>query len=112
PYYDGGIYIIPAGQPIASPSNLQLVKNDPNYNEQWPRALVPYSAVHGIAQPAALPVNRNDGHEEGLSPGAPYGLIGSSSLIWRDTEPGQGPPWIEAQPFNFSHEGLYDWVAQ
>ena len=112
PYYDGGIYIIPGGQPISDPSQLQLVKNDPTYNEEWPRPAVPYARVHGIEKPAILPPLHNDGHEEDLQPGTPFGLIGTSSLIWRDTQPGSGPPWLEASPFNYTHEFLYDWVAQ
>src|SRR6476620_6605049 len=39
---DAGIYLIKSGQPIDEPAQMFLIKNDPNYNEQWPRALVPY----------------------------------------------------------------------
>ncbi|HVM97142.1 MAG TPA: hypothetical protein VMT89_12190, partial [Candidatus Acidoferrales bacterium] len=112
PYYDGGIYILPGGNPISDQSQLQFIKNDPAYNEQWPRAVVPYSRIHGIDHPAVVPPIHNDGHEEALEVGTPFGLIGSSSLIWRDTHPAQGAPWVEAQPFNLTHEFLYDWVAQ
>jgi hypothetical protein len=112
PYYDGGIYIIPGGQPISAPSQLQLVKNDAAYNEQWPRPVVSYSRIHGIERPAVVAALRNDGHEAGLDIGTPLGLIGSSSLIWRDTHPGQGAPWLEASPFNYTHEFLYDWLSQ
>ena len=27
---------------------------------------------------------------EGLTPGEPFGLLGSSSLLWRDTAPSRG----------------------
>ena len=40
---------------------LVLIKNDPAYNEAWPRAVVPYRAVHGMDEPARLPWLPNDG---------------------------------------------------
>ncbi|HRC86478.1 MAG TPA: hypothetical protein PK413_12790, partial [Thermoanaerobaculia bacterium] len=39
PYYNAGLYLLPGGNPITSPSQLVLLKNDPAYNEAWPRAL-------------------------------------------------------------------------
>src|SRR5213075_2358643 len=41
PYYDAGIYLIPGGDILSSPSGLVEIRNDPNYNEAWPRAVVP-----------------------------------------------------------------------
>ena len=32
---------------------MLLIKNDPKYNEQWPRALVPYKRIYGIDEPQA-----------------------------------------------------------
>ena len=52
---------IPGGDIVNSPSELVLIKNDPDYNEAWPRAVVPYRAVHGVAEPAQLPWLPNDG---------------------------------------------------
>ena len=43
------------------PGELVLLKNNPAYNEAWPRAVVPYAAVHGIAAPVDLPWLPNDG---------------------------------------------------
>ena len=31
----------------------RLIKNDPKYNEQWPRALVPYKRIYGVDEPRA-----------------------------------------------------------
>jgi len=39
--------LIKSGKPIDEPAQMLLIKNDPNYNEQWPRALVPYKRVYG-----------------------------------------------------------------
>ena len=61
PAVDAGIYRMPGGNIINSPSQLVLIKNDPDYNEVWPRAVVSYAAIHGVAQPAELPWLPNDG---------------------------------------------------
>jgi hypothetical protein len=39
PAYDAGLYIARNGGPVESYKDLVLIKNDPDYNEQWPRAL-------------------------------------------------------------------------
>ena len=33
---------------------MLLIKNDPNYNESWPRAVVPYKRIYGIDEPRPL----------------------------------------------------------
>jgi hypothetical protein len=88
PQVDGGIYLAKGGAIIAEPADLLLIKNDPNYNESWPRAVVPYDRVYGVKEPAALPVHPNDGktHRE-LPEGTPFGIVGSSSLYKRETYP-------------------------
>ena len=55
PAIDAGIYLIKAGKPIDEPGQMLLIKNDPKYNEQWPRALVPYKRIYGVDEPARLP---------------------------------------------------------
>src|SRR6202008_367013 len=89
PMVDGGIYLIKDGKAIDEPGQMLLIKNDPNYNEQWPRALVPYKRIHGMEEPKLLPPLANDGK---LSPhlpeGTPFGLVGTSSLYKRESYPG------------------------
>ncbi len=89
PTYDAGLYLIRGGNLVNGPSELVLLKNDPRYNEAWPRAVVPYSAVHGIAEPAPIPWLPNDGtvHLE-LPTGTPFGLVGTSSFYKRESFPG------------------------
>src|SRR5262249_43273955 len=94
PMPDGGIYLIKEGKPINEPGQMLLIKNDPNYNEQWPRAVVPYKRIYGVDEPKKLPVLANDGK---LSPhlpeGTPFGLVGTSSLYKRESYPnGAVPP--------------------
>ncbi len=55
PYYDAGLYLVPDAATLSGPDELVLLKNDPAYNEAWPRALVPYSAVHAVQAPSELP---------------------------------------------------------
>jgi hypothetical protein len=94
PPMDAGIYLIKEGRPIWEPGAMLLVKNDPRYNEQWPRPLVPYKRIYGIDEPRRLPGLRNDGKlSKYLPEGTPFGLIGTSSLYKRESYPnGVVPP--------------------
>jgi hypothetical protein len=87
PFYDSGLYMMPQGGPITSPTALVLIKNDPAYNEQWPRALVPYRAIYGIPQPYDFPWLPNAGTPY-LPAGTPFGITGTSSLYKRESFPG------------------------
>jgi hypothetical protein len=115
PLYDAGIYLLPGGQQLTDYRQLVLIKNDPNYNEIEPKALVPYSAIYGIPQPAALPFLPNDGSLSTLlPPGTPFGLIGTSSFYNRNTTPGYGiSQYNGLDPFNTSENGASsNWVWQ
>lgn len=115
PYYDAGLYLMPDGSAINSPDELVLIKNDPAYNEAWPRALVPYSAVHPTAEPQELPWLPNDGSLHALLPaGTPFGLIGTSSFYKRESFPGKGNSAFDGlDPFNTSQNGASsNWSAQ
>ena len=92
PYYDAGLYAIDNSNPVWHPSALTLIKNDPNYNEAWPRAVVTWNTIHpGSNTPATKPWLPNSGtaHTE-LPAGTPYGLVGTSSFYKRDSFPGKG----------------------
>ena len=80
PQLDGGIYLLKDGKPVEQPGDLRLIKNDPNYNESWPRALVSYERIYGIKEPRTIaPVANKDG--------VPFGFVGSSSLYKRESYP-------------------------
>jgi hypothetical protein len=90
PFIDSGsgIYLLKDGKAIDEPGKMLLIKNDPKYNEQWPRALVPYKRIYGVAEPKRL-VHRNDGKaSRHLPEGTPFGLVGTSSLYKRESAPG------------------------
>ncbi|HEY7311699.1 MAG TPA: hypothetical protein VH643_20220 [Gemmataceae bacterium] len=85
---DSGIYLIKDCKPLWEPGEMLLIKNDPNYNEQWPRPLVPYKRVYGVEEPRNLPAHRNDGTlSKHLPEGTPFGLVGTSSLYKRESFP-------------------------
>jgi hypothetical protein len=118
PYYDSGIYVVPQGAVLGGPQDLVLVKNDPAYNEAWPRAVVPYAAVHGVPAPVEIPWLPNDGtlHAE-LPAGTPLGLVGTSSFYKRESFPGYVSPWANSfsglDAFNTSENGQSpNWVTQ
>ncbi len=88
PAIDSGIYLIKGGAPVEEPAELLLIKNDPRYNEQWPRAVVPYKSIYGVDSPARITPLANDGKlAKALPVGTPFGLVGSSSLYKRESYP-------------------------
>ena len=89
PAIDAGLYLVRGGNPVNSVDDLVLIKNDPNYNEAWPRPVLTYKAVYGVDQPNEFPWLPNDGslHTE-LPAGTAFGLIGTSSLYKRESAPG------------------------
>ncbi len=88
PAVDSGIYLLKDGKAIDEPGQLLKIKDDPRYNEHWPRAVVPYKAVHGVAEPVALPRLANDGTRSKYLPaGTPFGLVGTSSFYKRESYP-------------------------
>ena len=88
PQLDGGIYLIPGTGEVNEPADLRLIKNDPEYNESWPRAVVPYRRMFGIEAPRNLPRLANAGQvSPHLPAGTPFGLVGASSLYKRESYP-------------------------
>jgi hypothetical protein len=91
PRLDGGIYLLKGGRAATSHRDLVLVKNDPRYNEQQPKPVVPYASIYGITKPVDLPALANDGTlHTALPANTPFGLVGASSFYHRDTTPHNG----------------------
>src|SRR6185369_12935012 len=107
-------------KPIDEPAEMFLIKNAPNYHEQWPRALVPYKRIYGVDEPKNLLRLANDGKlSKHLPEGTPFGLIGTSSLYKRETfpngivRPGEVTatwPGKDKPPYRNWEEG--NWVSQ
>jgi hypothetical protein len=88
PAVDGGLYLIKSGSPIDRPDQMVMIRNDPKFNEQWPRAVVPYARIYGAEEPATIAPLANDGSLSSHLPvGTPFGLVGSSSLLKRESYP-------------------------
>ncbi len=88
PQIDSGIYLIKKGDVVEEPGQMLLIKNDPKFNECWPRALVPYERIYGVKEPTRLPRLANDGKlSKHLPPGTPFGLVGVSSFYKRESYP-------------------------
>jgi len=88
PAVDGGLYLIKNGKSVSDPGQMQLIKNDSKYNEQWPRALVPYKRIHGVDEPKKLTPLANDGSlSKHLPAGTPFGLVGTASFYKRESYP-------------------------
>lgn len=89
PAADSGIYLMRGSRPISGPAGLVKLKDDPNFNEAWPRPVLTYRAIHGVNEPAAIPWLPNDGtlHAQ-LPAGTAYGLVGTSSFYKRESFPG------------------------
>src|SRR5204863_9408403 len=68
PQLDGGIYLVKGGKPVQQPADMLLIKNDPEFNECWPRAVVPYERIYGIKEPKKLEELPNDGTKSTLPP--------------------------------------------
>jgi hypothetical protein len=117
---DAGIYLIKGGQPVMEPGQMLLIKNDPKYNEQWPRPLVPYRRIYGIEAPQTLAALPNDGRlSKHLPEGTPFGLVGTSSLYKRESYPRgavpKGSVTAVGDPYAaFSHSmsSPYNWGGQ
>jgi len=118
PYYDAGLYLAPGGNVLASPADLVPIRNDPQFNEAWPRAVVSYQRIHGVPEPDALPWLPNDGSVHAALPkGTPFGLVGTSSVYKRESFPGWVVPWSNTfdglDVFNTSeNDQSPNWVSQ
>ncbi|MBY0456899.1 MAG: hypothetical protein K2V38_06150 [Gemmataceae bacterium] len=129
PAVDGGLYLLKESQAINEPGELLLIKNDSKYNEQWPRALVPYKRIHGVDEPKQLPTLANDGSlSKHLPAGTPFGLVGTSSFYKRESYPngvvkkgsvtatfagGDASGYEDLDPFNSTQDGAsLNWFNQ
>lgn len=87
PVYDAGIYLAPTDRPLGDPGEMVEIKNDPDYQELWPRALVPYRRIYGVSTPARVERRDEDASSPHLPQGTPFGLVGSASLTKRESFP-------------------------
>ena len=117
---DAGLYLIKGGKTVDEPGQMLVIKNDPKYNEQWPRPLVSYKRIYGVDEPKKLtPVTNNGKASKHLPEGTPFGLVGTSSMYKRESFPRgavpKGSVTAVGDPYNaFSHSmgSPYNWGGQ
>jgi hypothetical protein len=120
PQLDGGIYLCKSGQIVNQPAEMRLIKNDPNYNESWPRAVVPYERIYGEEPKQHAPLPNDGSLSPHLPAGTPYGLVGTSSFYKRESYPngrvpegkvtsefaGGNDPWKDLDSFTSHGNGM------
>ncbi len=117
---DTGLYLIKGGRTVDEPGQMLKIKNDPKYNEQWPRPLVSYERIYGIKEPKRLAALQNDGRQsKHLPESTPFGLVGTSSMYKRESFPRgavpKGSVTAVGDPYNafsYSMSSPYNWGGQ
>ncbi len=105
-----GIYIIPnaADSLVGSPEQLIKVKDDPNYNEIWPRAVLSYQDIYGISRPNLKIDKAFDKRLKGAEATA---IVGTSSMYNREPlEGNKADLFQDASESRTIHDG--NWTIQ
>jgi uncharacterized protein (TIGR03382 family) len=89
PGCDAGVYRATT-IPLAHPRDLELVVDSEEWHEIQARAVVPYSAIHGVDMPADRPRADTRVSRSELEVGTPFGLLGAASILDRETHPQHG----------------------
>ncbi len=81
--------------PSATPNDLVVIVDEKEYHEIYPRAVVPYTDIHGVSQPATLTTPKSSA----LGKSSPFAMLGAASITDRETT---SPDGIRSDPFDFS----------
>lgn len=101
-----GIYLIPdSQQKITNPKQLIKIKDDPNFNEIWPKAVVPYSQIYGMAMP---PLSLSVSKDSRITSTRPIAIIGTSSMYNRESNGSNDP--FQSDSRRELHDG--NWTIQ
>jgi len=106
-----GIYAIKNADTnvISHPKELVEVIDEPNHNEIWPRALVPYEDIYGVKKPHIIPsIDSLPVADKRLQKGEAAALVGTSSMYNRDSENGKDK--FKDSPARELHNG--NWTIQ
>lgn len=102
PANDAGVYVT-SQIPSQHPSDLELVIDSREWHEFMARAVVPYRDIYGVDAPAVLPAAYvAAGDNPSLDKGTPFGILGASSIIHRETRSVDGHPFMS----------LFQWALQ
>ena len=111
PGCDVGIYkatVIPS----VHPNDLELVVDSPNWHEIMPRALVPYTDIHGVDRPTIIDRADKRVTHAMLPHGTPFGLLGAASITDRETHPRDGIHFKGERQFNEQGTDTIDYVDE
>ena len=106
-----GIYAIKNADTnvISHPKELVEVIDEPNHNEIWPRALVPYEDIYGVKKPNIIPsIDSLPVADKRLQKGEAAAIVGTSSMYNRDSENGKDK--FKDSPARELHNG--NWTIQ
>lgn len=83
-------------------SKMVTLHDTPEYNEIWPRAVVSYQSIYGIAQPLVKVPSYVEPEDNRLSKGEVAALLGTSSMLNRDD------PNDNQHDFSRNNSRIYD----
>ncbi len=76
----------PTGAPVEKPSDLTQIVDDERFNEIWPRAVASYRRMYGVDRPIhRVSVPETAPEDDRLDPSLPVALMGTSSMLTRET---------------------------
>jgi len=81
--------------PSTTPADLVKIVDHREWHEIYPRALVPYTDIHGVAAPAVVVTPQSDD----IAEGSPFGMFGAASIIDRET---RHPLGLQIDPTDFN----------
>lgn len=111
PGCDVGIYRATA-IPSQHPSDLEMIVDSPDWHEIMGRAVVPYGAIHGVAQPVTIQrADQRSSHAQ-LEVGTPFGLLGAASITDRETHPRDGIHFAGERQFNLQGTDTIDYTDE
>ena len=85
---DSGVYLIRDAAPTTGPADLIQLLNTPERNEAFPVPVVTYQRRYGQdPRPIARTTYQDAVAQRHLSPGSPFGLVGTASLRKRESAP-------------------------
>lgn len=99
---------------LAQRDDIVILKESASHHYLYPRALVPYSRIYGIAKPPAWPDTPNDGALPVLPAGAPFATTGTSSVYNRESHwpASYHDHWDENIVNNYATNTARFWVGQ
>ncbi|UXI70530.1 hypothetical protein [Tahibacter amnicola] len=89
PGCDAGLYRAGA-IPLPHPNGLQVIVDSRQWHEIQARAVVPYSAIHGVSAPVKIERSDRRSAHAALPSATPFGLLGAGSILDRETHPAGG----------------------